>query len=713
MRQPGRIVLVFLAAWLAFGSPAGAQPTPTPDSLLGALRRATADTTRVQLLLDVTAAYTPADPVRAQAYAERALALAQRAPLPQLLPAAYIALGRTLHGQRKMPEAQRCFVQARDLALRLQLLKPLAQSYRRLGVLGIEQNRPADALKQFKQALTVQLRLSDTQETLRAYSNVGFCYQQQGQYALALQAYLAGMKLGEKYNDAPLASQYVNLLGNLSSLYGTQSDPETAIRYLQRAQVVLSRFPDPAAELSILSILGGCYYNTSRDTLALSSLNKVLRLARQLGGAAPSRAVASTLFYLGGIAVRRHEYPLALRYLNRAATQTEQTGHNDLRVFVLNMMANAYSQQGHFEQAFAVARQALGIAQQAGYAQQIVDSYTTLAQTSAAAGHHAAAYGYQKKFQELNDSLFNEAKSKELANLATQYQMKQKETQISLLQRNTALQRRARNVLVGALVAVALMGGGTYRRYRLERRARRLLQAKELELAARNQALMDAEQCLHRSLDEKEVLLKEVHHRVKNNLQVIASRLALQALEQRANPAVTAALRDGQNWVKSISLIHEMLYQSDDLTSVEFQPFLEQLVAQLGRAFAGGGAGAVSCAVHAPGVRLGTSTAVPLGLVINELLSNAYKHAFAGGRNGHVDIYLAAEADGFCLRVCDDGAGLPAGFSLDTTVSLGLRLVRSLARQLEGRIGAAGRPAAGTEFCLTFRNIDEPGPMAA
>jgi len=375
-------------------------------------------------------------------------------------------------------------------------------------------------------------------------------------------------------------------------------------------------------------------------------------------------------------------------------------------------MAAVYRKQGRFSEAFAAARQGLQLAQSAGYPYSREGSYASLAATSAATGDYAAAYNYQTRYQNLHDSLFNAEKSEQLAGLNARYETQKKEAQISLLQRTTALQHRSRNLLLGSLLVVACMGAATYRRYRLERRARRQLQVKDAELAARNQELLHTQKQLRQSLDEKEMLLKEVHHRVKNNLQVIASRLALQVLEQRANPAVTAALRDGQTWVKSVSLIHEMLYQSTDLASVEFQPFLEQLVTQLNLAFAGAGAGAVTWDVQATGVRLGTSTAVPLGLVINELLSNTYKHAFAGGRAGHVSIQLtAAGPAGYCLRLRDNGAGLPAGFSLDTTASLGLRLVRSLARQLDGTLEALRHPA-GTEFCLTFRGVPEPGTSA-
>ncbi|WP_345236611.1 sensor histidine kinase, partial [Hymenobacter saemangeumensis] len=246
-------------------------------------------------------------------------------------------------------------------------------------------------------------------------------------------------------------------------------------------------------------------------------------------------------------------------------------------------------------------------------------------------------------------------------------------------------QRQYRNLLAGALLVVGLLGAASYRRYRLQRRTSRQLRQAQQQEHARNAELEQVQQQLRQSLGEKEVLLKEVHHRVKNNLQIVSSLLALQAQAQARLPVVAAALREGQNWVKSIALAHELLYQADDLARVDFALFAEQLAAHLRRAFA---APAVQVRVAAAGIRLDTDTAVPLGLVLNELLSNAFKYACAQGRAGQLEVAMHYDeaSHSYRLRVGDDGPGLPAGFTLAQASSLGLRLVQSLARQLGGQL---------------------------
>lgn len=700
-RLPFLLLLLSLRA-----SPAPAQRLAPADSLRAVLARTTTDTAQVRLLLKIGRAELAGHPDQALAYARQALALARQRRLGSPQAKALLGVGRALHALSRLPEALHYFEQARALSQRLDLPAELGQSYQMIGVVYAEQGRTGASEEAFRQALAVLRPTSDHLGTLRAYNNLGFAYQQQGKYADALHVYLQGLTLAKRHADNPsLATLHVSLLANISGLYGTLDDDKPTLDNLLAARRVLRRFPNDGDEFSILVNLGAYYYNHHAAAPALRYLTEAQLVQRRLGNQASPRLSASLYFYLAGVANQQERLAQAQQHLRRASADALRSGQGDVSIMVLLTSADVLRKQGRYGPARTAAQTGLTEARRANYTQLTLLAYQALAQVSAAAADWPAAYRYQTRFQGLNDSLFTQTKAQQLATLATRYQSQQQEAQISLLQRNTALQQRSRNLLVGGLVVVALMGGASYRRYRRERRFRRQLQAQELELAARNQALTRTEQRLSQSLDEKEVLLKEVHHRVKNNLQVIASRLALQALEQRANPAVTAALRESQNWVKTISLIHEMLYRSDDLASVEFQPFLEQLVAQLGRALAGGGAGEVACTVAAPGVRLGTSTAVPLGLIINELLSNTYKHAFAGGRPGHVAIELGPEAGGYCLRVRDDGTGLPPGFSLDSTASLGLRLVRSLARQLEGHVTATSLPT-GTEFCLVFREID-------
>jgi PAS domain S-box-containing protein len=212
------------------------------------------------------------------------------------------------------------------------------------------------------------------------------------------------------------------------------------------------------------------------------------------------------------------------------------------------------------------------------------------------------------------------------------------------------------------------------------------------------------EEQIRASLHEKEMLLKEVHHRVKNNLQVISSLLALQAKQVRDNPEAEAALRESQQRVRSMALIHEKLYQSQNLAQINLADYVRHLATSMVRFYQGGVR--VDLRLDLEAVALGVDQAVPCGLILNELITNALKYAWPGGGRGclWVDLHAGPGAR-VELRVADDGPGLPAGLDIDRTSSLGLQLVVSLAAQLQGTV-SVGR-ARGAEFRVVFFY---PGP---
>lgn len=184
------------------------------------------------------------------------------------------------------------------------------------------------------------------------------------------------------------------------------------------------------------------------------------------------------------------------------------------------------------------------------------------------------------------------------------------------------------------------------------------------------------------SLREKEVLLKEVHHRVKNNLAVIASLLYLEATTTQSEP-VLKLLQESRERVRSMSLVHETLYQSNDLASVDFAEYARTLGAEVARSYRMPGNNP-ELVTTLSAVHLGIDIAVPCGLILNELLTNAFKHAYPGPTKGLVELSVGPEAGDRCLiRVRDHGEGLSAAVEASPTTSLGLRLIRSLARQLD------------------------------
>jgi PAS domain S-box-containing protein len=225
-------------------------------------------------------------------------------------------------------------------------------------------------------------------------------------------------------------------------------------------------------------------------------------------------------------------------------------------------------------------------------------------------------------------------------------------------------------------------------------RSKREFFSLEVDLRARIQF----EEQIKASLREKEILLREIHHRVKNNMQVISSLLSLQA-HSIHEPATRTILRESQNRVKSMALVHEKLYRSSDLALVDFEAYLQSLMIHLFRTF---GKGNVTYTIQAKNIYLGIDQAIPCGLIVNELVSNALKYAFPEEMEGIITIKIVMKTDEIAMmHIMDNGTGFPKDLDFRSTSTLGLQLVNDLVHQIDGEIDMeTGR---NTAFSISFK----------
>jgi two-component sensor histidine kinase len=231
-----------------------------------------------------------------------------------------------------------------------------------------------------------------------------------------------------------------------------------------------------------------------------------------------------------------------------------------------------------------------------------------------------------------------------------------------------------------------LLAAATSERTQARKALRETNEALEQRVEDRTRELSEREAQVGASLREKELLLREMHHRVKNNLQIISSLLRLQR-RSAADARTQALLSDCEDRVRSIAFVHEELYRSNDLSTIDCQTYLQTLVASLKGAYELDPY-SVSIEVDARDCALSIDRAIPCGLVVNELVSNALKHAFNERRRGHLSVVMTTdpEAKGYLLLVCDDGVGFPPGVDYRSTQTLGLKLVCSLVAQMHGVI---------------------------
>ncbi len=208
------------------------------------------------------------------------------------------------------------------------------------------------------------------------------------------------------------------------------------------------------------------------------------------------------------------------------------------------------------------------------------------------------------------------------------------------------------------------------------------------------------EEKVNQSLKEKEVLLKEVHHRVKNNMQVISSILNLQSSYVTDEYALSL-LKESQNRIKTMAYIHESLYQNKTFTSINFSEYISTLASNILQSYAAS-AQKVSLSLDVNKIILNLDTSIPAGLIINELVTNSIKHAFNGAKEGIILINLHTKDNVLFLEVSDNGKGFPKEIDFRNTNSLGLQLVNTLVEQLNGKLELSGNKEGGTSFFINF-----------
>ena len=286
------------------------------------------------------------------------------------------------------------------------------------------------------------------------------------------------------------------------------------------------------------------------------------------------------------------------------------------------------------------------------------------------------ALRYSNLREALNDSLFEITKTQMLFDLEAQYQRGEQEKQIAALDAENqinSIQLNARNrqllLLIFGLLGLLILAFVLYRNARIRRKVNRQLNQKN--------------DLISKALNEKDTLLREIHHRVKNNLQVISSLLALQSKYIRDDSALDA-LRQGQDRVQSMALIHQDLYQADNLKGVDTQSYFQQLVENLFESYRIDEE-EINLELDVEPLMLDVDTMIPLGLVLNELVSNALKHAFAHQQHGEIKVTLKEVGEYLLLEVEDNGSGID-DVSILEGKSFGFELVKAFAQKLKAEM---------------------------
>ncbi|HXO74778.1 MAG TPA: sensor histidine kinase, partial [Puia sp.] len=334
---------------------------------------------------------------------------------------------------------------------------------------------------------------------------------------------------------------------------------------------------------------------------------------------------------------------------------------------------------------------------------ELYSVYEDLCKVDSALSDYPSAYHYLSLAERLSDEIYSEAQTKQILDLNVKYQTLQREKllQISEAKRQLEAQKDAdtrKLFYAGFALLGILITMGSIRYYNNKRKNRQLREQKK-EIDAQNEVLHELNDRQTVLLEEKEWLLREIHHRVKNNLQIIASLLSAQS-EFLDDQTALKVMTDSQNRVKAMSIIHQKLYNSQNLSSIDMAEYIGDLVGYLRDGY--DGQRRVIFNLEIAKIRLDVSKAVPLGLILNEAITNAFKYAFDAGDDARISIRLMMAENLITLELTDNGRGLAEGFSVSQNDSFGMILMKGMAEDLEGNFMI--RSEEGTTITVSFMN---------
>lgn len=384
--------------------------------------------------------------------------------------------------------------------------------------------------------------------------------------------------------------------------------------------------------------------------------------------------------------------------------------NNDITQDVAYDLGRYFLSKGDFANASAQFKHALAEASYANYVYRKKDIYLMLFKTDSALGNYVSAIQHLNLHSKLKDSIFTVVKNRQLQEVQIKYETEKKDkdlmfkdSNIQLLTREsqlrlTTLQAEKRNAnmaLICVVMLIVLLALG-YNRYKLKQKNNTQLEEQQKKIQEKNSYLQHL-------LEEKEWLVKEIHHRVKNNFHIVMGLLGTQSGYLRNREAI-AAMAESQQRIHAMSLIHQKLYQSENMSDLNMEDYIHELVDYLKDALNTGRR--ILFHFQLDRISLGVYHAVPVGLIINEIITNAVKYAFPENRNGNIAISFtrdAANENKILLVVKDDGAGLPEGFKKSSNGSMGMNLMKGLARDIDGAFCIESSEGTTVSMAFTYQ----------
>lgn len=653
------------------------------DSLLELVEQENNAEKKADLLVQVANRYRSIKLDSCEVYANRALTISEAIGYEAGIAKAHTTLGVVEEIRTNFDAAMRQYRLAEAIALNQEDQLLLGNALGAMGRAKMMEWQRDSALYFLNRAADIfSSREQHPNRLAVIYATTGQVYKRSNQYNKALAYYL---KAEQVLTEAGMGNrrEMGPVLNNLGQIYTLMDRWEEAIVVFKKSLALNESWGMLVSSSIQYNNIGASYTELKSYPEALEYLEKSLAIRRQTGN---KDLIAMSLSNIGSVYHDMGQHEKAIEYLQQSLSLLDSLDRPDIQVSTYNILGRTYVSNKDYTSANTIYSKAIPIAEQLKENREKMLLLKDRANLYRLTGDFQRAYQDIKTYEVIKDSLFTLEKVNTIADLQEQYEAAEKEKEISQLrevrlEQDIQLAKNQRNqtiYLLGILVVLTI-GLFYFFRYRTKQKANELLAEKNQIIADQNENLKVKQSALAQSLSEKDILLKEIHHRVKNNLQLITSLLNLQAKDTPAQ-SLEEFLYKGQNRVKSMALIHEQLYRSSNLSFINIADYTADLMESIFQSF-GIQNDQIKYHIEAENLQLDIDQAIPVGLIINELVNNSLKHAFKDQESGQVKVLVKQAPEKVLLRVADDGNYEGEAASSN---SIGLQLVQLLVKQLKG-----------------------------
>lgn len=683
---PVRLLLVIFALLLSFSSDA---QTHKEDSLKWAADNHEKDSVRVRALITLSRMHRHDSLERV--FYKRGLAVAKASNDTTLMLMVELNEAQSLM-------AKDSIVRSKSLLDSLLLIldgQPTtavkAGAHKLLGDIHKRNNHFDKCALEYTRAAAIYGAAGNSKLQVKVLYTLGVMYKNLGFYTQALEVLLNALIITEKMGDEELQSGILNGIGNV---YKGQSNLEDALDAHTKALNIRLRLGNQDLLADSYNNIGLVYKKMDEPEQALYYFKKSLVIRQKTKH---NRGRSFTYNNMGLLFINLGQPDSAIHYLEKSMRIKElRNDASELAIGFVNL-GEAYLVKKEYDRAEKKFNLALEYIKHDENLGVRLEALRGLSELNYATGKVDLAYQLLRQHDMLEDSIYERDNRRIIRELQASYKLQKSELEISQLEQqrrvqelelqNYQLERNSFFLILGGIGVIAI-----------------LLLMRFYSVSKFNRKLKDTNKELRETLvsnDEKETLLKEIHHRVKNNLQIITSLIRLQS-DSINDPEAAMLFSEAQHRIKSMALVHEELYRTENFTSIDVREYIERLSSEL--IFTYALQHKVSVDLHTDVVKLGINTLIPLGLIMNEMLTNALKHAF-DEQMGKINISLVALDDNqYELTFEDNGKGFPEGIDIENLNSLGLDLIKTLTEQLDGSLALSNNP--GALYRVIFRRQD-------